>query len=176
MGTNYYLYKKSTYTPIKDRDKMWWEDYNFNFYNQEYNKVQELVNGYVYFDKYYPTIEELNKEYYLGYHIGKNSSGWRFLLSTFPEFNITSLEDWKKLFNDKDNKIFDEYGEKISKEEMLKMITKKEPSKGLEGQTSTTMDNETYEVRDGLIVHPLKYGVVDNSAKETYDICERDFS
>ena len=59
---------------------------------------------------------------------------------------------------------------------MLKKITKKAPSPGLKDKLFTIMHDETYEVRDGLIVHPLKWNIVDNSAKGTYDLCKGDFS
>lgn len=174
MGCNYYLRKKSTYTPRKDRDEGWYENYDFDFYENEYNKVLELINGYAFDNTYYMNLEDLNKDYYLTYHIGKSSFGWRFLLQIYPKQNINSLEDWKKLM--KDGTIFDEYGEEISQEEMLKKITKKEPSPRLKDKSFTIMHDETYEVRDGLIVHPLKWNIVDNSAKETYDLCKGDFS
>ena len=174
MGCNYYLRKKSTYTPRNDKDEGWYENYDFDFYENEYNKVLELTNGYVFENTYYKTVEELNKVYYLTYHIGKSSAGWRFLLQIYPEQGINNLEDWKKLF--KDGIIVDEYGEEISQEDMLKEITKKAPSPGLKDESSTTMHDDTYEVRDGLIVHPLKWNIVDNSAKETYDVREGDFS
>lgn len=170
MGTNYYLRKKATYTPRKDRDEDWYENYDFNFYENDYNRVLELTNGYVFDNTYYMNLEELNKNYYLTYHIGKSSFGWRFLLQIYPKQNINSLEDWKKLM--KDGIIFDEYGEEISQEEMLKIITKREPFEDLLGKTKS----ENYDIKDGLRVHPLGYGIVDNSAKETYDVCERDFS
>ena len=174
MGCNYYLRKKSICTPRKDRDEGWYENYDFDFYENEYNEVLELTNGYVFKNTYYKTVEELNKVYYLIYHIGKSSAGWRFLLQIYPEQGINNLEDWKELF--KDGVIVDEYGEEVSQEDMLKKITKKEPSPGLKDKLFTIMHNETYEVRDGLIVHPLKWNIVDNSAKETYDVCEGDFS
>lgn len=169
MGTNYYLRKKATYTPREYRDEDWYENYDFDFYENDYNRVLELTNGYVFANTYYPTKEELNKVYYLTYHIGKSSYGWRFLLQVYPQLNINSLEDWKKLLSE--GTIFDEYGDKISKEEMLEEITNKKPSENL-----LKSGHNNYEVRDGLCVHPLKYNIVDNSAIETYDICEGDFS
>lgn len=169
MGTNYYLRKKATYIPKKDRPENWWENYDFDFYDSfDNNLVVELTNGYTWNNTYYPTVEELNKVYYLEYHIGKNSAGWRFLLQTYPKQDITSLNDWKKLFDE--NEIYDEYGEKVSKEEMLNIITKKEPWHNLKDKNTYIDGSGTYTVRDGLLVHPLCYGIIDNSQKETYDI------
>lgn len=174
MGTNYYLQKKANYTPRKDKGDGGYNDYDFEFFENRSNNVLELTNGFVFANTYYPSIEELNEVYYLTYHIGKSSYGWRFLLQVYPQLNINSLEDWKKLLSE--GTIFDEYGDKISKEEMLEIITKKEPSPRLKDETSITMYNEKHEIRDGLIVHPLKRNIVDNSAKETYDLCKGNFS
>lgn len=173
MGTNYYLRKKATYIPREDRPETWWENYDFDFYdNVTDNLVNELSNGYVWNNTYYPTVESLNKAYFITYHIGKLSAGWRFNLATYPKQNINSLEDWKKLFNDKSTEIYDEYNEKVSKKEMLKKITKLKPfDNSLKNETSyTSSSGEVLEVRNGLIVHPLKYGCIDNSKKETYDV------
>ena len=174
MGTNYYLRKKASYIPREDRSENWWENYDFDFYDSELNHVQELTNGYVFNNAYYPSLEALNKAYFITYHIGKLSAGWRFNLATYPKQNINSLEDWKKLFNDKSTEIYDEYNEKVSKKEMLKKITKLKPfDNSLKNETSyTSSSGEVLEVRNGLIVHPLKYGCIDNSKEETYDILD----
>ena len=174
MGTNYYLRKKASYIPREDRSENWWENNDFDFYdNVADNLVNELSNGYVWNNTYYPTIESLNKDYYLLYHIGKDSAGWRFSLAIYTKENITSLNDWKKLFKEKNTSIVNEYNEKISSKEMLKIITKKKPNDSLKNDTSyTSFSGEVLEVRNGLIVHPLKYGCIDNSKEETYDVLD----
>lgn len=58
------------------------------------------------------------------YHIGKSSAGWCFALHVDKEKGINSLEDLKKLFIQCE-RIRDEYGMEISKEEMLNVITKR---------------------------------------------------
>lgn len=122
MGTNYYLRKKATYTPRKDRDEDWYENYDFDFYENDYNEVLELTNGYVFNNTYYMTLEDLNNNYYLIYHIGKKSYGWKFLLSSYLTQNITTLEEWTELFKQQDNKIVDEYGKEITPQEMINII------------------------------------------------------
>lgn len=177
MGTNYYLRKKAAYTPRKDRDEDWYENYDFNFYENEDNRVLELNNGYVFNNTYYMNLEDLNKNYYLTYHIGKSSSGWRFLLRVYPKQCIRYLFNWEDLFDNKDTKIVDEYGNEISKVEMLKEIIHKDPSKDLLGKTEIWEEGcRKYEVRNGLMVHPLGNGVIENTDEETYDVCEGDFS
>lgn len=56
-------------------------------------------------------------------HIGKSSGGWCFSLHVYPEDNINTLDDWKKLLAEKDAKIINEYGDLISYEDMIDEIT-----------------------------------------------------
>lgn len=126
MGTNYYLKKKAEYIPVDNRPKVlgekWYETYDFDFMNYERNKVDELTNGFVYNNTYYPTVKKLNEDYYITYHIGKKSYGWRFLLSSYISQHITTLDDWIELFKQQDNKIVNEYGEEITPQEMISII------------------------------------------------------
>jgi len=57
-------------------------------------------------------------------HIGKSSLGWCFSLHVTDE--IKSLDDWKKVWETKPGFIEDEYGDRISVEEMLDRITNRE--------------------------------------------------
>lgn len=166
MGTNYYLRKKC--------------DYNKRYPgvvgdSETYlSQVQELVNGYVWNNKYFKTVEELNKEYFVDIHIGKNSCGWKFALCTYPdkyeekwsyvqddvehqETDVTyllpepirSLDDWKKLFDDPNCSIYDEYGDKVSKEDMIKVITSKnikDVKAGRSDKYTTLVENENYDL------------------------------
>lgn len=54
-------------------------------------------------------------------HIGKSSYGWCFGLHIYPDERINSLEDWKLLFDS--GEIYDEYGRRVSKDEMIDIIT-----------------------------------------------------
>lgn|SRR5574343_134726 len=57
-------------------------------------------------------------------HIGKSPCGWHFSLHVIPEQEINSLEDWKKYWNDHPSEtITNEYGDELSREEMLGIIT-----------------------------------------------------
>lgn len=60
-------------------------------------------------------------------HIGKSSGGWCFSLHVEPSDPVFphNLEEWKYLFNSPCHYIEDEYSNTISKEEMLKTITKR---------------------------------------------------
>jgi hypothetical protein len=59
-------------------------------------------------------------------HIGKSSGGWTFQLhvSESEEDGLPrSLEEWKRLWSWKQNRIVDEYGAPVTPEEMLEVIT-----------------------------------------------------
>ena len=166
MGTNYYLHKKCNYDKkypgMVGDSETWW------------NSVQELVNGYVWNNKYFDTIDKLNEEYFVDIHIGKSSCGWKFLLCTYPDkyeekwhcmINgklhqeidtiyllpkpIKSLDDWKQLFDDPNCSIYNEYGDEISKEDMIEIITTKnmDDLNTREHDTFVTvLENENYDL------------------------------
>ena len=54
-------------------------------------------------------------------HIGKSSGGWCFSLHVYPERGINTLEGWLPHFDE--GVIKNEYGNVITKEEMLDTIT-----------------------------------------------------
>lgn len=87
------------------------------------NGVTTLSNGYVWNNKFYPTIEEVNKEYELHLHVGKSSYGWHFGLCIYPQLNINNLEDWIGLWNTPGVTIVDEEDRIISPSEMFERIT-----------------------------------------------------
>lgn len=66
---------------------------------------------------------ECCKRPYEPLHIGKSSAGWCFALHVIPEQNINSLNDWRKLWNQSDSYIENEYGEKVSIAELENIIT-----------------------------------------------------
>jgi len=100
MGTNYYLRKKST--------------------NKGPDDIQDLMRI---LDIGEATAESLIDAFCKDRHIGKSSAGWCFSLHVYPDEGINTLDDWKKLFNDTEYTIFDEYGEEKTTEEMLDSIT-----------------------------------------------------
>lgn len=56
-------------------------------------------------------------------HIGKNSAGWVFALHVYPDEGIHDLSDWQEMFARPGSKIEDEYGDRVSAEEMLEDIS-----------------------------------------------------
>ena len=55
-------------------------------------------------------------------HIGKSSLGWVFALHVIPEEGLNTLGDWRLRFNKPNSYIKDEYGDRLTKREMLKTI------------------------------------------------------
>lgn len=58
-------------------------------------------------------------------HIGKSSGGWCFALHVMPDDNINTLDDWRVLWLSPGVYIRNEYGERISVDEMESIITKR---------------------------------------------------
>lgn len=56
-------------------------------------------------------------------HIGKSSAGWCFSLHIIPELQINNLGDWVDRWSQPNVVIKDEYGDAITPEEMLLVIT-----------------------------------------------------
>lgn len=118
MGTNLYAHIKSTYKPYD------YDDPISRLYDSldDDKKVEELENGYVWKNKYYKDIRDLNKEYYHILHIGKSSAGWHFSLCIYPLLGIKNLDDWKRLWGSGKCSIYTEYGDELSLEEALSYI------------------------------------------------------
>ena len=51
-------------------------------------------------------------------HIGKSSGGWCFSLHVIPYEGINTLDDWKAKFALPGSEIVDEYGTRLTAEEM----------------------------------------------------------
>ena len=62
-------------------------------------------------------------------HIGKSSAGWCFALHALPERGIHDLEDWWKLWCADGAIIKNEYGERITADVMLEIVTKRSRDK-----------------------------------------------
>ena len=57
-------------------------------------------------------------------HIGKDSYGWKFALHSIPEKGLVNLERWRAVLESSE-RVYDEYGDDISVEEMVRTIRKK---------------------------------------------------
>ena len=58
-------------------------------------------------------------------HIGKSSAGWHFGLHVFPETGIHDIEGWVPYLLCSDRVIVDEYGEELTYEKLINVITQR---------------------------------------------------
>lgn len=104
MSTNYYIIRKIT----EDKKK----EFHNMIDNEQYEELQVALS----------IFEKENK-----IHIGKSSYGWKFLFNSnnfkFFEKNAESL--WRFIKNN-ENDLYDEYGRKISYEELKDIVKKSE--------------------------------------------------
>lgn len=63
-------------------------------------------------------------------HIGKSSGGWCFSLHVMPDDGINDLDDWLSLLAKPGAFVRNEYGEKVSREELLEIITQRSWANG----------------------------------------------
>lgn len=162
MGTNYYLRAKAEW-PGGDPALA--------------EGVERLTNGWACNGTYYPDDESLKAGYSKTYHIGKSSAGWRFLLCSYPEDGLTDWPEWKRLIEAPGSEAFDEYGVKVSPEEIEGIVCHKPPCPALPESGTRESCGKDYEVRGGLMVHPVGRFVSANSPTCTYDVASgHDFS
>ncbi len=111
-------------------------------------------------------------------HIGKSSAGWNFGLRIHPELSaehravfgvasINELDDWKPLFEL--FLIFDEYGDAVTADVLLKSITERSHPNGLLSRLTAGPE------------HMGPYGYLRQpgellAGKGTYDLCNYEFS
>ena len=161
MGTNYYLLLKANFNLNKPLPA--------TLGCGECREPLILENGFVYHNTYYETLDNLNKVFYQKIHIGKSSLGWRFSLCIYPAENpkylnneyyreyflekeIKDINDWIVLFNDKNNIIIDEYGDRIDANEMIDIITKRIGNMESD-KNGRYIHDPKLKVVNGLIVH-----------------------
>ena len=96
-------------------------------------------------------------------HIGKSSYGWKFVLHIIPERGINELEDWEELF--KTGKIFDEYDNEITVEQMMDCILNRSfpvydrsPDRGC---ACDVRDNLMYVIEEPIGKKSISYVLLD---------------
>jgi len=110
-------------------------------------------------------------------HIGKSSGGWCFALHVIPDEGINDLPDWEKLWKKKGAFIVDEYGDRVSKEMMKKIITEREWM-GEVNQWSQQeyIINHATHGPNGLARHQLENGRCIKHGAGTWDCMLGEFS
>ncbi len=120
-------------------------------------------------------------------HIGKSSGGWCFSLHTYPEQGIHTLEDWEAIWPN--GTILDEYGDELTKWEMLALITERSSSKACKAWDSRWASNSGYFSEEafhrsnhsergpnGLLRHRIDGSHCIGHGPGTYDYIVGDFS
>jgi hypothetical protein len=110
-------------------------------------------------------------------HIGKSSNGWCFSLHVIASENIHDLEDWERVWQTCMGKILNEYGDKISPEQMRKIITERrvadrqwrEPPYGYDDWPAFHADNFSELGPNGLLRHQLTEGHCIKQGAGTWD-------
>jgi hypothetical protein len=110
-------------------------------------------------------------------HIGKSSAGWCFSLHVIPEEGITDLEDWKKLWNQEEAVIKDQYGTTFDQAIVERGITER----GIPGETSHTSSiwlkkNSAEDGPNGLFRHRIDGIHCIGHGKGTWDLIIGKFS
>lgn len=111
-------------------------------------------------------------------HIGKSSAGWCFSLHVDDE--IPDLEHWIRLWTD-ETVILDEYGTRVSVNEMLKVITERKGSGwdrapiGYDSWADFHANNHSEKGPSGLLRHRIDRFCVGHGAG-TWDNCIGEFS
>lgn len=116
-------------------------------------------------------------------HIGKSSGGWCFGLHVIPEKEINSLEDWKmEWVKDPASVIRDEYGNNLTPEEMLLIITKRTGNRNgdkipfsYDSWESFHRENHSSPGPNGLVRHAIGDYCVGHG-EGTWDLIPGEFS
>lgn len=163
MGCNYYL----KYKAELDLDV-------HNKYAESGEQVTTLDNGLVYKNHYYKDLKDLETSGDFSHllHIGKSSCGWHFSLCIYPELGINNLSDWSELFDS--NEIINEYGEIISKSEMIKCVTARHRNQAdsKEEQARFCQQNSAEPGLNNLYAHKNTERFPHTRTEGTYDLTE----
>ena len=107
-------------------------------------------------------------------HIGKSSAGWVFALRVYPERNLHSLSDWRRLLDKEEGNIRDEYDKLISPDYMIKTIT--ERSWPYEHVQHDMLSRGMCEIGpNNLLRSKIGYGTCIGWGKGTWEYCEGEF-
>lgn len=115
-------------------------------------------------------------------HIGKSSAGWCFSLHVIPEEGIHDLPDWERLWSQPGAWIEDEYGERVSIEDMYTRIAKRKWDRKSEAVPIPYRDWQDFHDRnhsmpgpEGLMRHRLDRYCVKHGAG-TWDCLVGEYS
>jgi len=99
-------------------------------------------------------------------HIGKSSIGWTFSLHVYPEENINSLDDWKKLFDKAIIK--DEYGTTVLPRDLISIIEQRKFNN--KDITQFCKDNHCIPGPNGLVRSNIGFDHCIGHGEGTWDL------
>ena len=110
-------------------------------------------------------------------HIGKSSGGWCFSLHVYPDEQINTLDDWRRLWVTAP--IRNEYGERVPVEEMERIVTERKPWPTASGQDQPAQwyrDNHAAPGPNGFARHAIEPGHCVGHGEGTWDYIVGEFS
>jgi hypothetical protein len=110
-----------------------------------------------------------------GVHIGKSSGGWCFSLHVYPNDNINDWPDWKERLCQPGSHIRNEYGERVTLEEMVAIVTKRAWKSPGTRDVQYLTSNHAAEGPYGLMRHAIGHGTIAHG-EGTWDLLDCDFS
>ena len=98
------------------------------------------------------------------------------MLHVIPERNLNSLEDWEKLWSEANNEIMDEYGDKVSIEEITSVIRNRSWNRTTALNPNFHRDNYSEDGPNGLVKFRLDAPGCVGHGEGTWDLIEGEFS
>ena len=132
-----------------------------------------MGTNYYYIPK--PPCECCGREYER-IHIGKSSAGWCFSLNVIPEDNINDLNDWKVLWQVPESRIMNEYGEDISVQDMILIITDRKRKNPPTWSLSCYNQNYAQPGPNNLVRAKIDHHHCVGHGEGTWDLITGDFS
>jgi len=112
-----------------------------------------------------------------GLHIGKSSGGWAFSLHVIPEDGIATLWDWQRKWAEPGSEIRNEYGDLISEEEMLAVVTVRARPDPINWTAEKLRQNHAWaDPGSNLLRHVVDGSHCVGNGPGTYDFITGEFS
>ena len=109
-------------------------------------------------------------------HIGKSSAGWCFSLHVYPDEGIRDMPDWERLWSRPGVRIFDEYGQTKTPEQMREVITQRAMNSTDAIGPSWLGRNNAEAGPNNLARHRIMAGHCIGHGDGTWDLIVGDFS
>jgi hypothetical protein len=110
-------------------------------------------------------------------HIGKSSSGWVFSMRIYPERGINTLYDWLPIILDSSNIIRNEYGSRITTDDLLHNITVRSRNDPVNWSEAEFYTNHAEPGPNNLVRHRqmTEYGRTVTHGEGTWDYMDYEF-